>query len=191
MINPEIIRLSQLATKSCHDDLMAIDKILVEAKALDARRNRRKREVHVLHSGDEDTLQRMLNAIQPGSYIRPHRHQTPPKAESIVLLQGMLGYISFANDGTPQEDRCILLDLKRGLHAIDTRGGVWHTFFALEPDTVVFEVKPGPYTVSSDKEFAPWAPDEDSPVAVEYLMHLESLFRSTLKLAPGSWEDRR
>ena len=44
----------------------------------------------------------MLNAIQPGSYIRPHRHLDPPKSESLILLQGMLGYVSFQTTARPR-----------------------------------------------------------------------------------------
>ncbi len=187
MSNAEITRISRLATKSCHSRIVTVDRVMVEAKALDARRNSRKREVLVLHSGDEDILQRMLNAIQPGSYICPHRHQEPPKAESIVLLQGALGYMSFEDNGQPEKDGLILLDGSKGTYAIDTRAGVWHTFFALEPDTVVFEAKPGPYSVSSDKEFATWAPSENAVGAMEYLMHLEDVFRSAWQLPPRPW----
>jgi hypothetical protein len=59
---------------------------------------------------------------------------------------------------------------------VDCREGVWHTFFALEPDTVVFEVKAGPHDAATDKEAAPWAPDENSPDAAAYLQHLRKLF---------------
>ena len=48
----------------------------------------------------------------------------------------------------------------------------------LEPDTVVFEVKPGPYQPTSDKDFAPWAPAEGGPDAPAYLADLEARFRT-------------
>jgi hypothetical protein len=44
-------------------------------------------------------LHRMLNAIEPGSYIRPHRHQSPPKPESIIVLSGSLALVKFGGDG--------------------------------------------------------------------------------------------
>ena len=52
----------------------------------------------------------------------------------------------------------IVLYFTRGLnYGIDFEGGTWHSFHALEKDTVLFEVKPGPYNPDADKEFAPWA----------------------------------
>jgi len=119
----------------------------------------------------------MLNAIQPGSYIRPHRHLDPPKSESLILLQGMLGYVSFHDDGSLSEDDLLVLDAERGVYGCDIRPGVWHTIFALVPDTVIFEVKPGPYSPANDKDFAPWAPQEYSPEAAVFLTRLEDAFR--------------
>ena len=92
----------------------------MQRKAYDARRSRAC-DIHVFHRGDEDPLQRMLNAIQPGSYIRPHRHFDPPKSESVILLQGMLGYVSFRDDGTPQDDSFLLIDIDRGVLGRDIR----------------------------------------------------------------------
>ena len=183
----KVTRISSAATKSCHKKSVVVDMDLINAKANDARQSDRKRDIHIFHTGDRDPLQRMLNAIQPGSYITPHRHHNPPKSESIVLLQGVLGYASFDDDGTVQEGDFILLDAKRGMYGLDIRPCVWHTIFALDLDTVVFEVKPGPYDSLSDKRFAPWAPPEGSPEAVKYLMELEDRFRSVWELPPRSW----
>jgi cupin fold WbuC family metalloprotein len=202
MDRPEIIRISPAATRSCHEAVAFIDRDLVQRKAYDARRSLRRRDIHVFHRGDDDPLQRMLNAIQPGSYIRPHRHLDPPKSESVILLQGMLGYVSFRDDGTPEDDNSLLLDLDRGVLGCDIRPGVWHTIFALAPDTVVFEVKPGPYSAANDKDFAPWAPEEFIPVSREqslpapgrslapaaFLAEIEDGFRRLWGLPPRSWQ---
>ncbi|MGD8861079.1 MAG: hypothetical protein PVI30_13820 [Myxococcales bacterium] len=37
---------------------------------------------------------------------------------------------------------------------------------ALEPDTLIYEVKPGPWSAATDKSFAPWAPAEGDPGAM-------------------------
>jgi cupin fold WbuC family metalloprotein len=172
---------------SCHSDIAIVNQDMLAMKSRDARCSMRRRDIHVLHTGDSDVLQRMLNALQPGSYIRPHRHSNPPKAEAIVLLQGTLGYVTFDDMGTPQEEHFVLLDRSRGVFAIDTRAHVWHTFFALEGDVVVFEVKPGPYVPSSDKDFAPWAPPEHSEAATTYLAALEDKFRAYWHCGARSW----
>lgn len=40
---------------------------------------------------------------------------------------------------------------------------------SLESKSVAYEIKDGPYNVDTDKNFAPWAPEESSPEAEEYL----------------------
>ncbi len=187
MDRAEIIRISPVTTKSGHETAASIDLELIQRKACDARRSPRRREIHVFHEGDADLLQRMLNALQPGSYIRPHRHLEPPKSESLVLLQGMLAYVSFATDGTPDDEGFLLLERERGVLGCDIRPGVWHTIFALAPDTVIFEVKPGPYSPENDKDFAPWAPQEYSAEAPVFLAQIEDAFRRLWGLPPRSW----
>jgi cupin fold WbuC family metalloprotein len=167
--------------------VLLVDKALLDLKSEDAAKSRRKREIHAFHQGNEENLQRMLNAIQPGSYIRPHRHLEPPKAETIVILQGSLGFVVFDDRGNPADGRFILLDAGRGAFAVDARAGLWHTFFALGDNTVLFEVKPGPYEPGTDKDFAHWAPAEGEAGATEYLMGLEDRFRFVLGLARRKW----
>ena len=185
----ELHRISPAATKSQHNIVTTIDQALVDQKAQDARASQRQREIHVLHTGDEDTLQRMLNAFQPSSYVAPHRHISVPKAEAVVVLQGSLGFVYFDEDGSYQEENFFLIDPKKGIHGIDYRAKVWHTFFALEPDTVVFEVKPGPYDAATDKEFASWAPKEGEEKALPYLIKLEDHFRQHFQLPTRIWNE--
>jgi cupin fold WbuC family metalloprotein len=173
-------RISNFATRSRHDITLAVTTDIIEAKCRDAKQNSRKREILALQRGNEDSLQRMINAIEPGSYVQPHRHHAPPKAESVVLLAGSIGFVPFHEDGTPDYDSCILLDRTRGTVALDCRESIWHTFFALEPNTVVFESKSGPFDPHTDKEFAPWAPAEGSPEAAAYLDNLVAGFKKNL-----------
>lgn len=170
-------RVSEFATVSLHDSALAITSDIVQGKSKDAQLNPRRREILALHRGNGDQLQRMLNAIQPGSYVRPHRHASPPKAELLILLSGAMAFMSFLDDGTPDGRNCAFLHHTNGALALDCREGIWHTFFALEPNTVVCEVKAGPYDPAADKEFAPWAPSENDPRAHSYLTSLEQSFR--------------
>jgi len=164
-------RLSSAATISRYDRVIAVGTELIQTKVQDAISNARKREIHVLHRGPADAVQRMLNAVEPSSYLRPHRHADPPKSESLVLLRGSLGFVTFLEDGTP--DTFIHLHPEKML-AVDCREGVWHTVVAFEP-SVVFEVKNGPHAPATDKEFAPWAPAEGSIAAQAYLSRLKDL----------------
>jgi cupin fold WbuC family metalloprotein len=172
-----IERISKFASIARHDIVLGVGTELIRQTAGHARSNPRHRDILVLHRGDADTLQRMLNAIQPGSYVRPHRHHNPSKAETLVLLQGALAFVPFKDDGVPDLNNSVFLNKDVGSIVLDCREDVWHTFFALHPDTVIFEAKAGPFDAQNDKEFAPWAPAENTPEAATYLDDLEDIFR--------------
>jgi cupin fold WbuC family metalloprotein len=138
-----------------------------------SRQSPRRRIICPFHQSAGDSLHRMLNAIQPHSYIRPHRHLNPPKAESIVVLRGSIGYLTFNDLGAVEQMH--VLGANRPSFGVDTQPGIFHTFLSLEEDTVLFEVKPGPYEKASDKDFAPWAPREGSDEAKAYLDQLYRL----------------
>ena len=123
-----------------------------------ARRSPRQRIILPLHKSHDESLHRMMNVMQPGTYIRPHRHRNPPKAESIVVLRGSLWFVTFHDDG--KVDGYWKLAPGYGDFGVDIVPGVFHTFIVAEEDTVIFEVKPGPYSKASDKDFASWAPSE-------------------------------
>ena len=124
-----------------------------------------------LHKSHGDPLHRMFNALQPGTYIPPHRHSNPPKDESVIVVRGALCFVAFDDHGQVEQ----MIDLVAGdaTFGVDVTAGVFHTFVVLEPDTVMFEVKPGPYSATDDKDFATWAPHEEDPAAKEYLLSLE------------------
>ncbi len=144
------------------------DKMLAEVVAA-SRTSSRKRIIMPLHKQERALLQRMLNALQPGSYIRPHRH-APDRGESLIVLRGVLMYFTFSDAGALES--ATRLEAGSTCFGSDIEGGVWHSFMAAEPDTVLFEVKPGPYHAETDKEFAPWAPEENSPEAEAYMNEL-------------------
>jgi cupin fold WbuC family metalloprotein len=173
-------RLSPFATISRHNKVLGVSPQIIAEKISDARTNPRQREILALHRSESEPIQRMINALEPGSYVCPHRHHDPPKAECIVLLTGSLGFVTFLDDGTPDIENCVLLHRTKGMLAVDVREDLWHTFFALEHGTTVFEVKAGPFDAHRDKQAAPWAPAENSPGAAMYLASLEEIFRTRL-----------
>jgi cupin fold WbuC family metalloprotein len=187
MPSRDFARISSFATRSTHEDWTVIDQVLIEQKIEHAKNNVRKREIHNLHSSDQCALHRMLNSIQPGSYIRPHRHMDPPKDEAFVLLKGSAGFVIFDAEHGLRKKEFVLLDFERGTYGIDIRPGVWHTLFSLETDTVLYEAKPGPYTPLADKDFAPWSPRDISPEAATFLGQLEDEFRRYWSLPPRAW----
>lgn len=133
----------------------------------------RKRMILPFHKGPEAPMHRMLNALQPYSYIQPHRHSHPPKAESVIVLQGAILCFLFSSRGQVEEVHTLTAGSDN--FGVDSEPGVFHTFLALTEDTVLFEVKPGPYKQSSDKDFASWAPAEGTPETQVYMDYLYSL----------------
>jgi len=109
-----------------------------------------------LHPALADPIQRFFNCLEPGTFVRPHRH-APGRWELFVLIQGKAGVLLFSPGGAISQR--VLLAPSASL-AVEIPGGVFHTLVALAPATLLFEVKPGPYEAGSDKEFAPWAPHE-------------------------------
>ena len=122
------------------------------------------------HSGSDDVIQRLLNAVEPGTYICPHRHLDPDKREIFLLLIGRLAVITFKEDGNI--DECHILDNKTGNFGVEIPVGTWHTIIALEKNTVAYEFKDGPYIPFTDKDFAPWAPREGNENVASYLQEL-------------------
>ena len=139
-----------------------------------ARQNPRLRKNHNLHQSDESRCHRLLNAIEPESYIRPHRHVDPEKDEAFIIMSGRLGIVLFADDGEITES--VLLSHGSGNLAVDIPHGVFHTAVSLESGTVFYEAKAGPYRPLSKDEVSPWAPEENDPQAQLFLKHLRSLF---------------
>jgi len=138
------------------------------AEAMTNQRGRINHNFHALGDG----YQRLLNVIQPNSYIQPHRHLSPPKSESFIVLKGKIAFFCFDANGSLTEARC--LGPAEETIGVDIHPGIWHTFLAIGPDTVVFEGKNGPYNPATDKAFASWAPTEGSPEAEGYMRELLS-----------------
>ncbi|MEM6278252.1 MAG: WbuC family cupin fold metalloprotein [Verrucomicrobiota bacterium] len=130
----------------------------------------RKRMLFPMHRKQEDLVQRMINFLQPGTYIQPHLHPRDYAIETILVMQGELGFVVFDEEGEVLSHH----RLEAG-QLIDIEERVWHGVLALAPDTVILEIKRGPYD-ETDKVFASWAPAETENSARNYLSSLESLF---------------
>lgn len=141
------------------------------AKGIEAsKQSRRRRFMIPLQRSEAALVQRLVNILQPGSYVRPHKHPRPQAAELICVLQGAVRLFIFDDQGFLIETRRLLPGTTRAI--ADMEPGVWHSFAALEPDTVVLEIKGGPYDAALDKIWPDWAPQDPSPEAADYLAAL-------------------
>lgn len=162
-----------------------IDEALFRSVAEQAAASPRNRMNYNFHADAMDNAHRFLNVLRRGTYIRPHRHADPPKAESFLVLQGAADLILFNGAGVVLARYRLGVESEAGkTWGVDLEPGVWHTIVALTEVVVCFEVKPGPWEPSSDKEFAPWAPQEGEPEAALYLEKL--IIGGDNSPAPGS-----
>lgn len=142
-------------TNNAHTNvqLQRVDQALFDQVAGVARQHPRLRKNHNLHQ-ESDLVQRFLNVLQPGTYVRPHRHvrdQPGTGFECFLVLQGAIGLLVMNDDGTIlQQERLEATGPLRGIELADNQ---FHTLVALEPDTVMFELKQGPYQPTDDKDF--------------------------------------
>ena len=153
------------------------DKEYVELLCSDAALNPRKRQHRNIHHSYQDPCQRLFNAIDPSSYIRPHRHLSCARDELLVVVRGLIALVEFDADG--KVNTVTLMGSEK--HGASFAVGVevtpdsWHTVVALEPGSILLEVKAGPFDPTESKEFAPWAPEEGSEMAERYLEELLTL----------------
>ncbi len=123
-----------------------------------------------LHVSPDDPVQRLCNAFEPGTYVRPHRHGADVW-ELFLVLGGHAAVLIFDNAGRVTERT----ELQAGgeTKAVELPPGAWHSLVALAPGTVLFEVKPGPYRPTGERNFAAWAPKEGAPAATAFVAWLE------------------
>lgn len=140
-----------------------IDQALLQQTTTEARTSPRLRKNANFHPRDDFPAHRLINAMQPGSYVRPHKHLDVSKDETILAVQGRFGYISFNEEGQIEE----VIELAPGgpVFGIDIPHGTTHTILALEPNSVFFEAKAGPFVPLSEQEIAAWSPAEGTDEA--------------------------
>ncbi|MCS5692180.1 WbuC family cupin fold metalloprotein [Cyanobium sp. FGCU-6] len=162
--------------------LQPLDQALFDRVAAEAARSPRLRLNHNLHA-EPDAVQRFLNVLQPGTYVRPHRHRRELPGtgfECFVVLQGAIGLLLLGEDGRViGRER---LDAAGPLKGIQLAEGQIHTLVALSADAVMFEVKQGPYVPTADKDFLPGFPLEGTPEAASQ----ERAWRALFEGLPGA-----
>ncbi len=83
--------------KEIGTSIRVIDQPTIAGLALEAEHSPRKRSHLLLHSGPDDQVQRLLIVLQPGSYVRPHRHSE--QWEVLILLRGRGQLLQFSENG--------------------------------------------------------------------------------------------
>jgi cupin fold WbuC family metalloprotein len=155
--------------------MQTVDAARLAAAVARAKASPRLRMNDNLHQMD-DTVHRLLNATEPGTYVQPHRHLSPPKVETMWVVAGQGAIVIFDDAGRATETA--VLSPKGPHYVAEVPAGTWHTLLALESGTVWFEVKSGPYAPPLAQDVAAWAPAPGDPAAGAYLEKLLALCES-------------
>ena len=126
---------------------MKITQTILDELTAKAKESPRLRMNLDLRDSTEDTSQRMLNAIEPGSPLPIHRHQNT--SETVICLRGRL-VEEFYDDLERTCIERIELSPNGPVVALNIPAGQWHTVQALESGTVILEMKNGKYEPISD-----------------------------------------
>lgn len=162
-----------------------LDQELLDDIARQARETPRLRKNYNFHDHAE-RVQRFINVLQPGTYVRPHRHLRPPGVngfEFFLVLQGEIGMLLFTQTGDLVQREHLTAD--GPLRGIELAEGTYHSLVALSPDTVMIEIKEGPYDQPRDKEFLDQFPPEGTAEAVRLAHTWQALFQTPDK-HPGA-----
>ncbi|BAS56722.1 hypothetical protein NIES2135_39620 [Leptolyngbya boryana NIES-2135] len=142
---------------------------LMDAIAEQARTSPRHRKNYNFHE-HSDIVQRFLNVLQPETYVRPHRHVRPEGKsgfEFFLVLQGAIGILIL--DGSGEVIHTEKISATGTTRGVELGEGMFHTLIALEPDTVMFELKEGPYMPIEDKDFLQTFPLENTAEAQQWI----------------------
>ncbi len=156
--------------------LLVIDQDMLDRLVQDARSAPRRRKNLNFHAQNEDPCHRLLNAVEPESYIPPHRHLAPGKDETMLVMRGRFGVIEFDPQGAVVAR--IVLQAAGLVPGLTIPRGVFHGIVALDPGSVFLEAKAGPYQPYTPEELAPWAPRENDAAAPAYLAGLRAMFEA-------------
>jgi len=162
--------------------LKRIDNELLDELADKARHNPRRRLNLNFHQSLDEPVQRLFNAMEPDSYVRPHRHAEAGKWEFFLVIRGTIHALIFTESGAIKER--LVLSAQGPTLGLEIPDGHWHTLLSMESNSLVFEVKPGPYQKISDKDFAPWAPSENDEQVSVFLQWLKY---GELASLPPAW----
>jgi cupin fold WbuC family metalloprotein len=136
---------------------------------IQARNSDRKRFPKLLHK-QGDVFNKVFNFMMHDSYMQPHLHPGSEKIEHIYLIKGRIAALFFDDAGEVKQ--CAILETG-STELIVVPAFTWHTYVMLTDYAVTYETMVGVYKQETWKEFANWAPREDSLESPDYLALLK------------------
>lgn len=149
---------------------MKINRELLDDVSLKAKQSERLRMNYNFHESYDSGAQRILNALEVGTNLPIHRHKHTN--ETYIVLRGAIevrfyDYPKNDNSDNSNSDNSnstvgsynlevvdsFVLDPLLEEYGVDIPKGVWHDLIVLKHDTVIFEVKDGPYDVTLTEQY--------------------------------------
>lgn len=121
--------------------MQVIDNELLNEVSRQAKTNPRLRMNYNFHTSTESSVQRLLNALEPGTKIPVHRHRNTD--ETYILLRGCIKILFYDDNGCEIESE--IINPQQASYGIHIPAGQWHSLEVLASESVIFEVKEGPY----------------------------------------------
>jgi len=109
------------------------------------------------------------------SYMQPHLHPGVEKIERIYLIRGKVAALFFDEQGAV--NACTVLEVG-GNTLIEVPAFTWHTYVMLSEYAITYETMMGVYEPSTWKQYADWAPAENSLEGRAYLDALKATIKS-------------
>ena len=127
---------------------MKIDKTILDELTAKAKTSDRLRMNLDMRTSSNDTSQRMLNAVEPGTIVPIHRHCFT--VETVIIVRGKVKEIFYDDNGNVTEE--VLMEVGGECPMVQIPAGMWHTIEALESGSVIFEAKDGAFAPLSEED---------------------------------------
>lgn len=121
--------------------MKVINEKLIDGVVEQAKHSPRLRMNYNFHQSLDDKCHRFLNALEIGTEVPVHHHVT--KDETFILLRGKVCVKTYNDNGEVVES--VVLCRENGCLGVDIPQNTWHNVECLEPGSVIFEVKEGPF----------------------------------------------
>lgn len=119
---------------------MKITENLLDELTIKAKRSERLREAFDLRNSPQDNSQRILNALEPGTFVPVHRHTM--SSETVVVIRGSVRQNFYSENGDIIESFVVSSSSMPMYHVPKN---AWHNTESLESGTIIFETKDGKY----------------------------------------------
>lgn len=127
---------------------MVFDSDFLDSLTVKAKENERLRQHYDLRNSEDDNCQMMLNAVEPGTVLKIHKH--PHSSTLTIVLRGSVLIHIYNDEGVVLKSVKLTTDSCPGFTVLENE---WHNLESLETGTVIYEQKGCKYDPKTDSVF--------------------------------------